>query len=133
MPTPEIQRPYGKTPVAKAFGIKGIGEGYVWNADGHRFKTKGPSHKGAPRKERVPRAALPPQVHSCIAATFLEWLPSLEEYLREQGLDRSVKSIGKVLPWATKDLVAELPDYLNYDEKMLRKAAGTIIAHWMKQ
>lgn len=104
-------------PFAKLFGISGLGEGIVWiysdhNIDYHTwFKAKGQEHtvskvnivkfsqldidKKKNTQIFVDNTVLPNRLNQGI------------EYLKEMGLDSSLKNFGKFLGWITKDILTE--------------------------
>jgi hypothetical protein len=103
-------------PVAKAFGVSGVGEGIVWTCidEGWTesrfwFKTKGDEHKGTKTKEKVPvdteRVENIRQLVETIVAEprLLQGL----DYLREKGLEFSRKNLGEYLKWVYNDVIKE--------------------------
>lgn len=124
-------------PVAKAFGISGIGEGIVWTSDDfkYRFKVKGEKHSVTKVKK--------------LAAVDIELLNSMNdfvdsvvtenrlkqglEYLREQGLEVSQKSTGAYLRWVVGDVLKEEMDTIEgngFDVKKLNPLISKKARQW---
>ena len=122
-------------PVAKSFGVDGIGEGVVWyHADsGLRFKVKGEKHSTT--KVKTIKA---------IAAVDLERLASVAEFvdsvvtdnrlnqgidkLGEMGLFVDITSMGPFLKWVAGDVLKEEMDLILescIDKKELMHAIST--------
>jgi hypothetical protein len=113
-------------PVAKSFGIEGIGEGVVWynRETGLRFKVKGEKHS-------VSKVTTVKQ----IAAVDLERMASVKQFvdlvvtdnrlnqgidkLREMGKEISVKSTGDFIKWVMSDVLKEEGDVI--EASMLNK------------
>ena len=105
-------------PVAKHFGLEGIGEGIVWSIDFngvvHRFKVKGEKHSSSKVKT--------------LAAVDVEKLNSINEFVQyvvtesrfNQGLENTfpnnepidIKKMGDLIRWVVNDVIKEESDTL---------------------
>lgn len=105
-------------PVAKHFGLEGIGEGIVWsiefNGVVHRFKVKGEKHSSSKVKT--------------LAAVDVEKLNSINEFVQyvvtesrfNQGLENTfpnnepidIKKMGDLIRWVVNDVIKEEMDTL---------------------
>ena len=105
-------------PVAKHFGLEGIGEGIVWSIDFngvvHRFKVKGEKHSSSKVKT--------------LAAVDVEKLNSINEFVQyvvtesrfNQGLENTfpnnepidIKKMGDLIRWVVNDVIKEEMDTL---------------------
>ena len=105
-------------PVAKHFGLEGIGEGIVWsiefNGVVHRFKVKGEKHSSSKVKT--------------LAAVDVEKLNSINEFVQyvvtesrfNQGLENTfpnnepidIKKMGDLIRWVVNDVIKEESDTL---------------------
>ena len=117
-------------PVARAFGVDGIGEGIVWTAmwEGQRlcFKTKGEKHSTSKVKvlstpqssagiqEFVDAAVTQSRFDQCINAVFGD--PSQID----------VKRLGDVMKWMGNDILKEESDVLEASGLEWKKVAGAV-------
>lgn len=103
-------------PVAKAFGVEGIGEGIVWTCidkgwteSRFWFKTKGEEHKGSSTKEKVPVDvervnSINELVNTIVAEGRL--VQGLD-YLRQENIPFEIKSLGTYIKWVYNDVIKE--------------------------
>lgn len=128
-------------PVARKFGIQGIGEGIVWvgdhiDEDGchfiYRFKTKGEKHS---LKSKEPKAVtLDIDKYNSVVEFVQDNLSPnrLEQglsWLKENGLPIEITSIGQYLKWCVNDLKKECileMEANNIDERMLNKETSKV-------
>jgi hypothetical protein len=121
-------------PVAKSFGISGLGEGVVWtikyNNLVHRFKTKGKKHAVTVHKE-----------NAC-AVFDTEKMESIEEFVNStvtearlhQALERvfgediipTRAETGSFIKWIVKDIVDEEIDMISNSGLSVRELTGPI-------
>jgi hypothetical protein len=103
-------------PVAKAFGVDGIGEGIVWTCvdEGWTesrfwFKTKGTDHKGTKTKEKVPVDTEKVENMRQLVETIVAEPRLLQglDYLRQEGLDIDRRNLGTYLKWVYNDVIKE--------------------------
>lgn len=103
-------------PVAKAFGVEGIGEGIVWTPTDEQwiesrfwFKTKGDEHKNVKSKEKVPVDiervnSIKELVETIVGEARLE---QGLDHLRQLGLDFDRKNLGVFIKWVYNDVIKE--------------------------
>lgn len=125
-------------PIAKHFGVSGIGEGLVWTAyyGGHKaiFKTKGAKHSNTKTKQIVP---VDPEVLESrtkfveFACTENRMKQGLTEVKNSLGRDLENKDIGQLIRWVTKDILAECQDEL-IANNLEWKPISSIIANKVK-
>jgi hypothetical protein len=113
--TEEVEK---ECPVAKHFGVSGIGEGLVWSAEYngsvHRFKTKGQKHSVSKVKTLVP--------------VDVEKLNSIQEFVNyavtDNRFEQSVKEVfgedtpeikrmGDLIRWNINDIMSEEIDTMS--------------------
>lgn len=122
-------------PVAKAFGISGIGEGIVFSNGEYVFKCKGEKHSVSKVKTLIPVDVERLQG----IQNFVEY--ALTEARLEQGVQSVVglnvipeaKDIGAFLSWINKDVIKEETDVLvanGLDMKVVGKAVSTKARTW---
>jgi hypothetical protein len=105
-------------PVAKAFGISGVGEGIVWKAfwndDLYMFKTKGEKHAVSKTKEI---AGVAPEVAASVSdfvertVTQARFSQAIEKVCGKPE-DADTKMIGNFLKWMAEDIQKEESDTL---------------------
>lgn len=119
-------------PVAKYFGVSGIGEGMVWHPadDKHMgspstwFKVKGTKHSVSKVKNLV--TVSPEKINSI--NEFVEYAVTpnrLEQGLGEIGLD--MKLVGKFIGWVSSDIFKEEADTLK-ENNLTMKDIGSKVA-----
>lgn len=136
-------------PVAKAFGVSGLGEGIVWTGsftsphDGKqhnlRFKVKGEKHSATKVKTLV--------------AVDVEKLKSVQEFITyaatdnrmEQGFDElftktetkpTMKNMGEFIKWVRNDIVAEEADTMkasHIEDKDIGKIIAKVARAWFQK
>jgi len=137
--TEEVER---ECPVAKYFGISGVGEGIVWKcvdskylSSDYWFKVKGEKHSVTKVKT--------------LAAVDIEKIKAIDEfvdktvtinrlnqgidYLKEMGKEIEQRSTGDFLSWIFKDVMKEEADTLEasgFDRKDIGKPIGTKARKW---
>jgi len=141
--TVEVER---ECPIAKHFGVSGIGEGIVWTAnftsphDGKnhnlRFKVKGEKHSVTKVKT--------------LAAVDVEKLKTVEDFIAyaavdnrlEQGFDElfiksetapTMKQMGQFIKWIRNDIVKEESDTMEasgIEEKDIGKTIAIVARAW---
>lgn len=122
-------------PVAKEFQKEGFGEGVVWHCitegwEGSRywFKVVGDKHKSSKTTEKVPID--PEKVESMneLVNNFLTESRLLQgiDYLKEQGLELTVRNTGPYLKWIYEDIVKEELDTIVENGFEPKEISGTI-------
>jgi len=137
--TEEVEK---ECPVAKHFGVSGIGEGIVWtcthpdfSGSDFWFKVKGEKHSAS--KVKV------------LAEVDIEKMKTVDDfmdkvvtenrlqqgidYLNEMGLELTEKSTGTFLSWMFKDIMKEESDTMEasgLDRKDIGKPIGTLSRKW---
>lgn len=128
--TEEVEK---ECPVAKHFGVSGIGEGVVWSAEykgsSHRFKVKGEKHSVTKVKK--------------LASVDVEKLTSINEFVEyavtKQRVSQAIQEvfkgeelvnnkIGDLIRWVIKDINSEEMDTLvknNLEPKDVNKYIST--------
>jgi len=103
-------------PVAKAFGVSGVGEGIVWVSKDkqYRFKVKGEKHKVTKTKELAPvdieKLAT---VEAFVEATVTNnRLAQGLSFIEDSGLDICMKNTGVFIKWVYTDIIKEEQDQL---------------------
>lgn len=105
-------------PVAKYFGINGIGEGIVWecihNGTIYRFKTKGEKHSISKVKVLVPiDIEKVNTIKDCVNNIVTEQrLSQGLSYFRENGVSMDIKNTGKFIKWVNDDIIKEELDVI---------------------
>lgn len=113
--TEEVEK---ECPVAKSFGVSGVGEGVVWTATYkgkvHRFKVKGEKHSATKVKT--------------LASVDVELINGIREFVEYAvtenrvkqaiqqvcaGAEFDPKSTGKILSWLVSDIYAEEADTIS--------------------
>lgn len=118
-------------PVAKAFGVSGIGEGIVWigfhpNGQKLSFKTKGDKHKIASTKTKVEIA---PEILNSInefvdyAVTENRVRQACDEQKIEPG---NMKEFGKIIRWVNEDINKEESDVLEANGLTTKQVGGFV-------
>lgn len=118
-------------PVAKAFGVEGIGEGIVWytNYDGHRyfFKVKGDEHKVAGSKEKV---AVAPENQGSIEE-FVDYSVTANRF--DQAIaaifgasSPDIKKLGDIIKWMATDIIKEENDTLEASNLTWKQVQGAV-------
>lgn len=129
-------------PVAKAFGISGIGEGVVWkcmdpqfSSDDLWFKVKGEKHSATKVKKLA--EVDPEKMRS--SKEFVESVVTQSrlqqgiEYLKEFNKEISRKSTGDYIKWVVSDVLKEELDTLfesNLEPKDVTKQLGEKARIW---
>ena len=134
-------------PVAKHFGVLGIGEGIVWRSDELynnkvlRFKVKGELHSvtKADKIANIDIEQLNNVKEFVNYAVTESRLQQGLEYLREQGLydgyHIETKDMPVFLKWLTMDVFKEEKDTIienKLDEKLIRKQISIVGNKWIK-
>lgn len=112
-----IEQVETECPVAKAFGLTGLGEGVVFigyhNGQTYRFKAKGEKHEVANTKERIEIA---PEVVASHTA-FAEYAVGIGRVgqaiqLCIPNAVPTIKDTGAIVKWVCKDVLKEEADVL---------------------
>jgi len=131
-------------PVGAALGVKGVGEGVVWEARDSdigvvRFKTKGEKHRATNRKSSAPVDV--EQLASIDA--FLEYAVTenrlqqgLEQVFQSNGEEPHPKGMGAFISWVVKDVFKEESDTLESNKladsrKEVSKQIATKARGWL--
>lgn len=129
-------------PFGKRFGVDGLGEGIVWvmeDQPGNKsfwFKTKGDKHATSKVKTLRPRSKEElerlKQVKEFAAAAVTEnRLMQALEFLHEQRMEVSLKSMAAFLKWVKDDVVKEdLDPDIPIDVPKLMKEVGFLAKRW---
>ena len=130
-------------PVAKAFGVEGIGEGVVWkcvskdnttNAD-LWFKVKGAKHSAS--KVKVLAEVDVEKIESM--KKFVDYAVTENrlnqgiDYLNEQHISIDIKSMGEFIRWVFNDVVKEESDVMEesgIEKKELGKYVSPVAREW---
>lgn len=134
-------------PVAKHFGVLGIGEGVVWRSDELynnkvlRFKVKGELHS-VTKSDKIANIDIEQLNNVKEFVNYAVTESRLEqglEYLREQGLydgyHIETKDMPVFLKWLTMDVFKEEKDTIienKLDEKLIRKQISIVGNKWIK-
>ncbi len=130
-------------PYARTFGVSGIGEGIVWKRRGHFstpmfwFKSKGEMF-AVTAKSKLPASASDNdgRVKSFAEAIVTE--NRMEQgwaYMKEMGVARDIKGLGRFLKWVVKDCLREEKrdmEEANIEEQNLKPAIVNIARLWYK-
>jgi hypothetical protein len=133
-------------PFALTFGLDGEGEGIVWKP-AHApynsnpalwFKTKGGRFK--PTYARPPRQSAETAEHNREAAAEVARIWTSEqrleqglEYMKEHGIQKTMKGFSAFLKWVQNDIVVEEKGYVDehgIDKPMLRIEVAKIAKPW---
>jgi hypothetical protein len=115
-------------PVAKVFGVSGVGEGVVWqcldrNFKFLQFKVKGEKHSVS--KIKTLAAVDPEKLKSILE--FVEYSVTdnrLDQGLEQIGLDQTL--IGKFIGWISKDIYDEEKDVLEASNLTMKDVGKTV-------
>lgn len=124
-------------PVAKHFGVSGVGEGIVWSTPDRRFcfKVKGEKHSVTKVKTL---AEVDVEMVNGVAA-FVDYavtdarLQQGLDVLRQRGIEIDQKATGEFLKWVVGDVIKEESDTLvgnGLDVKMVNKAISQKARIW---
>lgn len=125
-------------PVAKYFGVSGIGEGLVFTAIDDadlKFKSKGEKHSVSKVKKlnEVDVEALECINDFVVANVTENRLQQGLSYFRENGIDLDAKNTGQFLSWIVKDILKEEGDTIeanNLDERKVKHSIVTKARMW---
>lgn len=128
-------------PVAKSFGVSGVGEGWVFRcvhpelkSSKFWFKVKGEEHSNAPRKPLSTHPEKLKSIESFIAKHFHEErFTQGVHFLKEMGKEISEKSTGDFIRWVVKDVVKEEKDEMDFNditEKEVGKYGSSVSKNW---
>lgn len=118
-------------PVAKYFGVEGVGEGIVFTMEGNpefKFKSKGEKHSSS--KVKVLNAVNEEELTSI--KEFVEYAVTnnrLEQgltVLKESGAEIDVKNTGAFISWVMKDILKEEEDVIIKNGFEFKKANADI-------
>lgn len=118
-----------KCPVGTYFGIKGIGEGIVFNCVKkplYMFKSKGEKHSVSKVKTlNSIDVELLNSIESFVeyAVTENRLLQGIE-YLKEQKIDLDINSTGQFVKWVMSDIAKEELDTLTSNNLTMKNIAG---------
>lgn len=126
-----VEKVENECPVAKAFGVSGIGEGLVFTGwhEGERyvFKAKGEKHSVTKVKKL---AKVDPEVLKNIdefveyAATPNRFEQAITEVFGEEPLD--IRKTGEYLKWVNRDIVKEESDTLEANGLTMKQVAKSV-------
>lgn len=126
--TQEVER---ECPFVKTFGEIGTGEGIVWKSRGIypsvMFKSKGEKHKVVSNKKKVPVQIDPEKLDNI--NQFLNYAVTeqrLEQGLQAIGGEASDSSIGPLIQWMIKDILAEESDTLTSNSLTIKDVSKGI-------
>ncbi len=128
-------------PAARYFGVEGgVGEGWVFSIKGEDykpFKFKGKRHEGnnipAHLRTKKDKKAETYDDETLFVQEHFS-LTSLEGWMLEMGLEKSPKSIPKIMTYALDDFMEEVEHPLratSLSPKRVRKAAGRYVVSWI--
>lgn len=129
-------------PVAKHFGVSGIGEGVVWKLDGEKYnnsgywwKVKGEKHSVSKVKKLAPIDVEKMASAQEFAETYTVEARLLQgiEHMRLEGAVLEAKSTGFFLKWLFSDIMKEEHDTLaaaGLEPKDVSKIVQTIGRKW---
>jgi hypothetical protein len=135
-------------PVAKHFGVSGLGEGIVWHYDIKdendiarkrlRFKVKGEKHSNSKVKTLANVDVEAIKQVSDFVDTFLTEarLKQGIDFIKEAGLRVDPASTGPFVRWVTGDLFKEETDTIianKLDPKLIGKEASNQARKWLFQ
>lgn len=127
------QKVEDECPVAKHFGVSGIGEGVVWVPDDSElcdntdtwFKVKGQKHSSSKVKKL---ATVDPEKLASIQE-FIEYAATvnrLEQGLKEFGGEMDIKQIDKYIGWVKRDINQEESDTLESNSLTMKEVGKYI-------
>jgi hypothetical protein len=134
--TEEVEK---ECPVGKYFGVSGIGEGIVWNADEEIpnmqttdliFKTKGDAHAGGRTKVVVPADVEKiNNIKELVKKLTPEW--RLEQahatvFDTLNGGTGDIKRMGELMKWVVSDIVKEEIDTITESGFVVKDLTGEI-------
>lgn len=136
--TTEVER---QCPVAKYFGVEGIGEGVVWSSTDymHIFKVKGEKHSVSHVKTLAPVDAdklASADAFVKYAVTENRMNQAIDVVFTQNGETPQTEKLGDVIKWVVNDIVKEESDTL---EKSLlsvndvKKLIAREVALWWKK
>lgn len=129
-------------PVAKHFGVSGIGEGVVWklygeeyNSSGYWWKVKGEKHSVSKVKKMVAVDTEKMASAQAFAETYAVENRFLQgiEHMKLEGAVMEPKSTGFFLKWVFSDILKEEHDTLassGLEPKDVQKIISTIARKW---
>lgn len=120
-------------PVAKKFGVSGIGEGIVWNnaQTGVTFKVKGEKHSASKVKALKELAPVDVALFNAMAE-FTDAVCSESRLqqgihkLQEMGLEPEPKNTGAYIKWVVQDVLKEEGDTIVANGFDWKKLSGNI-------
>ena len=124
-------------PVGRYFGVKGVGEGIVWEGwykGIHRFKVKGEKHSSSKVKTLV---EVDP-VKTASIKEFVEYACTrnrFEQALNETGV-KEMNQLGDLIRWVQQDIIAEELDVLEKNGLTHKDVGGKIakqVRDWFVQ
>lgn len=122
-------------PVGKAFGISGVGEGVVWEANykgsSYRFKVKGEKHSGSKVKKL---ASVDPEKLKNIQETvnYLVAEPRLDQAIQETNAELHRKHTGDVMRWLANDIRVEEADTLEANGLEWKDVASAVTGEYRR-
>lgn len=139
-----------KCPVAKYFGVKGVGEGVVWHPDfdsgyfngpqdaGAMFKVKGTKHSDNNTGKKL--VQVDPEVLKGIK-DFIDMtctdhrLEKGLDFLKENQLELDISNTGKFVKWVQQDVLSEEQDTIvasGLDMERLPGAIAKYASQWYR-
>ncbi len=128
-------------PVAKYFGVSGVGEGIVWSAKWNethiKFKVKGEKHANTKTKKIVSHNK--EQIESIekfvdYSVTDNRMNQAIDEIFNKEGLEIEIKYMGSFLKWVVEDVFKEESDVMeDLPEKKVRKSISGKARMWFLQ
>jgi len=127
-------------PVAKAFGVNGVGEGVVWshitdNGNMFSFKVKGEKHSSS--KVKVLAEVDTEKMNSisdfvAYSVTESRLNQAWNELFEQTNVEPDIKLIGSFIKWVSQDISKEEADVLT-DNNLTMKDVGGILSKKAKQ
>ncbi len=110
----QVSKVENECPVAKRFGISGVGEGIVYKSEykGQRliFKVKGEKHSATKSKFKI---SVDPEVQKSIN-DFVDYAATenrIRQGMQEVGMSET-RQMGDLMRWVAKDIISEETDTL---------------------
>lgn len=122
-------------PVAKAYGVSGVGEGVVWvgtyKGKNYRFKVKGDKHSNTKVKKL---ASVDPEKLASIKETvdYLVTEQRLDQAIQVTGAELDRKYTGDVMRWLSNDIMGEETDTLTANGLAWKDIASQVTGEYRR-
>lgn len=122
-------------PVAKSFGVSGVGEGIVWSGEyqgqTHIFKVKGEKHSSSKSREKKLVTVDPEKMESVehfveYAVTESRLEQAVHEVILSEGEEIHKRHLGNLIAWVRSDVLKEEWDTLMESGLQPKDVVGSI-------